>query len=250
MSDLGGIRGPVGRQIRQILVADQDATSRDNLGALLRDGGYRVRKTADLDQASHMLDVHHYDLALLDIGADAGESLAFIRDLRAHDGDDRTPIALVAESASTSSAVDAIRLSVLDYLVKPVDPADLLRRVSSAVSRGRLARKLAVVREELATLRAMVTTIEASAAAVHPRSAKERMAMALDELTSRERSVVSELAWGLSTNQIASKLRISPHTVRNHLKSAYKKFGVKTRSGLMKQLLDAPQVRNVFVSVD
>lgn len=240
----------MGKQLRQILVADHDTTSRDSLRALLRHGGYRVQATAGLDQASQLLDVDHYDLALLDVGADVGESLDFIRELREHDGDDRTPIALVAESASTSSAVDAIRLSVLDYLVKPVAPSDLLRRVSSAVARGRLARKLAVVREELATLRAMVTTIEASAMAVHPRSAKERMRMALEELTSRERAVVSELAWGLSTNQIAAKLRISPHTVRNHLKSSYKKFGVKTRHGLMQQLLDAPQVRNVFISVD
>ena len=49
-------------------------------------------------------------------------------------------------------------------------------------------------------------------------------------LTRREEEVLSHLADGLSNRQIADKLDISDHTVKNHLNSIFDKIGVNTRN--------------------
>ncbi|HYN97546.1 MAG TPA: LuxR C-terminal-related transcriptional regulator [Pilimelia sp.] len=52
----------------------------------------------------------------------------------------------------------------------------------------------------------------------------------LDALTGREVDVLSQLADGLSTEDIAGTLRLSVNTVKTHLKSVYRKLGVSGRS--------------------
>lgn len=55
----------------------------------------------------------------------------------------------------------------------------------------------------------------------------------LDALSAREKEVLAQLAAGERVAAIAAKLFISPHTVRNHLKSIYRKLGVGDQSELI-----------------
>jgi len=50
-----------------------------------------------------------------------------------------------------------------------------------------------------------------------------------DRLTAREQQVLALLARGLGTNEVASKLVISPATVRNHVQNILNKLGVHSR---------------------
>ena len=53
-----------------------------------------------------------------------------------------------------------------------------------------------------------------------------------DRLTPREREVVALVVERHTTAEIASKLHISPQTVKNHLRSAYRKLGIQGREAL------------------
>jgi PAS domain S-box-containing protein len=55
----------------------------------------------------------------------------------------------------------------------------------------------------------------------------------LDPLTGREREVLGMLMSGDRVASISKKLHISPHTVRNHLKSMYRKFDVPSQADLI-----------------
>jgi len=55
-------------------------------------------------------------------------------------------------------------------------------------------------------------------------------------LSPREREILGELVAGLRVPAIASKLFISPHTVRNHLKSMYRKLDVSDQASLIERI--------------
>ena len=57
-----------------------------------------------------------------------------------------------------------------------------------------------------------------------------------ERLTPREREVVALVAERHTTAAIAGRLHISPQTVKNHLRSAYRKLGIQSREALFTDL--------------
>ena len=58
-----------------------------------------------------------------------------------------------------------------------------------------------------------------------------------NELTPRQRAVLNQLVRGRTESEVASRLRISPHTVHSHVKKIYRHFGVKRRAKLLARVL-------------
>lgn len=56
-------------------------------------------------------------------------------------------------------------------------------------------------------------------------------------LTTREKEVFALLVNGLTTKEIATSLKISEKTVRNHISNAMQKLGVKGRASAVVELL-------------
>jgi len=55
-------------------------------------------------------------------------------------------------------------------------------------------------------------------------------------LTPREREVLAYLAHGLTNDQAAARMEISPQTVKNHASTAFRRLGVRNRSGAFRVL--------------
>jgi PAS domain S-box-containing protein len=64
-------------------------------------------------------------------------------------------------------------------------------------------------------------------------------------LTERESEVVTLIAMGLDTGEIAAQLHISPETVRTHVRNAMGKLGVHTRAQLVATVLCGEQTLHV-----
>ncbi len=80
----------------------------------------------------------------------------------------------------------------------------------------------------------IVIDAETFASVIAPnQSYEERLAPAgttVDALTSREREVLKMLAEGLSNKEIASRMKISEHTVKFHTAQIFAKLGVSSRT--------------------
>lgn len=62
------------------------------------------------------------------------------------------------------------------------------------------------------------------------RAGEERFEERFAELSLREKDVLRLMAKGLSNHEIAQRLFISPHTVKNHVSRIYQKLGVDERT--------------------
>ena len=72
------------------------------------------------------------------------------------------------------------------------------------------------------------------------------------ELPPRAREVLQHILQGRRVTSIARLLHLSPHTIRNHLKSIFQKFGVSSQTELMEKLIPPPEeeLRSRFEYLD
>jgi predicted ATPase/class 3 adenylate cyclase/DNA-binding CsgD family transcriptional regulator len=82
---------------------------------------------------------------------------------------------------------------------------------------------------------AAMSTLEAIAYARRGHGGRKRPASGWRSLTPTERDVVRLVSEGLSNNDIASRLFISPRTVQSHLTHVYNKLGVSSRVQLVQE---------------
>jgi DNA-binding NarL/FixJ family response regulator len=123
---------------------------------------------------------------------------------------------------------EALRSGAAGFLVKDTEPVELVRGVR-AVAAGDALLSPSVTRrviEQFATR---------AAAPVPPR--------ALAELTEREREVAALVGAGLSNDEIARRLVVSPATAKTHVSRAMVKLGARDRAQLVVFAYEAGLVR-------
>ncbi len=150
------------------------------------------------------------DMILLDLNMRGMSGIETLRALREADLAARILILTVSDAAD--DLVAAIRAGADGYLLKDMEPEELLARIVEALS-GRI-----VISESLNGLLARSLRDEAQAA--------ER---SLTPLTDRERDILGCLASGLSNKLIARDLNIAEGTVKVHIKNLLKKLKFRSR---------------------
>jgi len=150
------------------------------------------------------------DLILLDLNMKGMSGIETLHALREADLAARILILTVSDAAD--DLVAAIRAGADGYLLKDMEPEELLARIVEAL-RGRI-----VISESLNGLLARSLRDEAQAA--------ER---SLAPLTERERDILGCLASGLSNKLIARDLNIAEGTVKVHIKNLLKKLKFRSR---------------------
>jgi DNA-binding NarL/FixJ family response regulator len=128
---------------------------------------------------------------------------------------------------------EAIRSGASGFLVKDTKPADLLQAVR-VVAGGDALLSPGVTRRLIAEF--------AIRAKVPP--ASETLA----ELTEREREVMALAASGLSNDEIAAELIVSPATAKTHVSRAMIKLGARDRAQLVVAAYESGLVRPGWTS--
>lgn len=138
---------------RRVLIVDDEEPGRINLRLALRaHAAWEIAgECADAAQARAFLAMHTVDVVFLDIRMPRESGLALAHDL----AQQPAPPLLIFVTAYDTHAVAAFRVHALDYLLKPLDDADLakaLARADALMAQRQLAARTGALRDWSASL--------------------------------------------------------------------------------------------------
>lgn len=204
----------------RVLLADDQSLVRAGFRALLEaesditvcgeacDGGSAVELTVE----------HRPDLVLMDIRMPGTDGIEATRRIVADPRLSDVRVVILTTFELDEYVVEALRAGASGFLVKDTEPIDLLRAVR-VVATGEALLSPTVTRRVIARF--------VNAAAPHAE------VPGLEALTDREREVMALVAGGLSNDEIAEHLVVSPATARTHVSRAMTKLGARDRAQLV-----------------
>jgi len=137
----------------RVLVADDDAATRDLIASTLRASGYEVETAADGQEAIARFASGGLDVVLLDAVMPRVSGVDACRTIKGLRGDDFVPVALVFAKTDPKSRVEALKIGADAYVCKPFEQTELLLCVSSALKVKRAHDRMRAARQKLERLR-------------------------------------------------------------------------------------------------
>lgn len=113
----------------RILVADDDSITRMLIAEILAEGGYDVTEASTGDQALEVLGRGEVRLVLADWEMPGVSGPELCAAIRSRDGGAYTYVILVTGRDARADLIRGLSSGADDYVVKPVDPTELLLRV-------------------------------------------------------------------------------------------------------------------------
>lgn len=173
-----------------------------------------VGEAGNRGQALALVQRHEPDLILLDLNLKAESGLDILAAIKAEDPSRRVVMLTVSDAAE--DLMGAIRAGADGYLLKDMEPEQLLDRVRASLAGE------TVIGDALAARLASALRQEA-------RDAAGGLRRDLLLLTDREQQVLRCLADGQSNKRIARALSITEGTVKVHVKNLLKKLAFRSR---------------------
>jgi len=196
--------------LRAILVDDHPLFRKGLAELLDHDGRIRVSGvTGSLEEARALL-AEKPDVIVMDLHLADADGIAAIRTLR--DEGVSTPMVALTVSDAQEDMAQAFRAGARGYLLKSMEPDEVIEALVRAV-RGEVVVAPAMT-EKLARLLDAKDDVHGSL---------------LDQLTQREREILSYLARGMSNKAIAQALSISADTVKLHVRNVLAKLNLSSR---------------------
>ena len=194
-----------------VFIVDDDDAMRRGLEFLISSAGY---KGESFDSGKAFLDYYKpamHGCLLLDVRMPGMSGL----ELQEHLRDERitVPVILVTAYADVPTAVRAMQAGASDFIEKPFEGSELLKRIRRALARD------AETQKDDRRLR--------------------KIRGRLETLTPRERQVMELVVDGLLNKQIASELGISMKTVENHRARVMEKMKVVSLAHLVRLAMAA-----------
>jgi len=137
----------------RVLVADDDAATRDLIASTLRASGYEVETAVDGHDAVQRFARGGLDVVLLDAVMPRMSGMDACRTMKGLRGDDFVPIALVFAKTDPKSRVEALKIGADAYVCKPFEQTELLLCVSSALRVKRAHDRMRAASQRLERLR-------------------------------------------------------------------------------------------------
>ncbi|MFE9637878.1 response regulator [Nocardiopsis alba] len=205
----------------RVLLADDQALVRAGFGALLNSEPdiEVVAEAGDGDEAIRLVRSTRPDVVLMDIRMPGTDGLTATGRILADPALERTRIVILTTFDLDEYIFEALRSGASGFLVKDTEPRDLLQAVR-VVHAGEALLSPGITRRLIADF-------------VKRPNRSPGPSPRLNGLTDREREVLSLVGRGLSNEEIAGELVLSPATAKTHVSRAMVKLGVRDRAQLV-----------------
>ena len=192
----------------RVVLADDHAVVRQGLRTFLdlQDDIEVVAEAADGHEAVDATERLDPDVVLLDLVMPGLDGLGALRQLREH----RARVLVLTSFGDDDKLFSALRAGAAGYLLKDVQPTELVRAIRAAHA-GESPLSPAVATR-------IVEEVAQGAASAH------------DDLTPRELDVLTLIARGRSNKVIARELGVAEKTVKTHVSHILAKLGVSDRT--------------------
>ncbi|MEU8567197.1 response regulator transcription factor [Streptomyces pathocidini] len=185
-------------------------------------------EAADGEQALTLVRELRPDVVLMDIRMPRLDGLEATRGITGDPELEKVRVVMLTTFELDEYVFEAIRSGASGFLVKDTEPDELLRAVRAVVG-GDALLSPSVTRRLIAEFAA--------------RSKAPAAAAGLEELTEREREVMALVGIGLSNEEIARRLVVSPLTAKTHVSRAMVKLGARDRAQLVVLAYESGLVR-------
>jgi DNA-binding NarL/FixJ family response regulator len=232
----------------RVLLADDQALIRAGFRVLLEaaDDIEVIGEAVNGDQAVELAASERPDVILMDIRMPGTDGLAATAQIAASDALNGVKVVILTTFETDEYVYQALRVGASGFLVKDAEPEELIRAVR-VVHRGEALLSPSVTRRLIASLARRGPVLggpafggpavsgAGTAAAGRGRDNENRAMPAHDlaRLTEREREVLGLVAQGLSNEQIAARLYLSPLTTKTHVSHIMTKLCARDRAQLV-----------------
>lgn len=202
------------------VVDDQDLVRRGLRSLIEDEDGLRlIGEAADGLEALALVRRERPDVVLMDIRMPGVDGLEATRRISADEELSGTRVVVLTTFETDEYVLDALRHGASGFLLKDADPEEILAAIR-LVHDGQSLLSPSVTRRVVRELLAARSRVLRP----HPQ---------LSDLTAREREVVGLVGQGLSNDEIARVLVLSPATARTHVSRAMVKLAARDRAQLV-----------------
>lgn len=225
MSDENKTRARIdGKDVTVLIVDDQDFVRSGYKAILSTYPGIEIAGMAsDGEAAVKLAQSLKPDVVLMDIRMPLKNGIEATRDIANNPLLANTHVLVLTTFDIDEYVYDALRAGASGFLLKDADPDDIAEAIR-VVSRGDALIQPSVMKRLIKTFVAATNASTASGGA---------SGSALSLLTDREREILAMIARGLSNDQIAAELFISPATVKTHVSRIMAKTDSHDRAQLV-----------------
>ena len=213
----------------RVMLADDQALLRAGFRALLDAEAdiEVVAEAVDGEEAVALAGRHQPDVVLMDIRMPKLDGLLATKAIASNEDLAGTKVIILTTFELDEYVFEALRNGASGFLVKDTEPTELIRAVRAVVDGAGL----------------LSPSVTAKLIAEFATRAKEPPSSDLHLLTDREKEVMGLAAQGLSNEEIADRLVVSPMTAKTHVSRAMVKLRARDRAQLVVMAYESGLVR-------